>query len=464
MVFKTEESLLERAHSLKGKTVKDLLKGAAIDKGKGAIGNIIEREGFDIANNNDASPDFKELNIELKVFPLKIIAKGGHTSKERTKICSINYKEIINEKWMVSHAKKKLQKILFMFYYYDKDKPINSKILDYTLFQLEDSNEPLIKEDWERTKGLVEEGKAHLLSESQNIILAASRSGAGKVPENQWPEQPNKKFSERARQRSFSLKPSFTKTLWLETNNKKSLVKIRDKFEYNSIASLEKLILEKLNKWSGKSLLEFATSNNIEPKESKNRNAEILRAALGFKDKKRDIKEILQLGLTVKTIPARKKDYMPFEGMSFSYQPLKEILDEIRFDESEFYSYLQGFLFIPLLRETREEKNLSKIIIGKSFIWRPIKKQLLEIQLEWEKYYEVIKSGIVLTKKKQNNKKGFILKNNLPNESETNFIHMRPHARDSDDIDQSLPEIGITKQCFWFNKLLIQSLILKYAS
>ena len=247
MVFKTEQSLLAHAQSLKGKTVEDLLKGTEIDKGKGAIGNIIEREGFYIANNSDARPDFHELNIELKVLPLKAIAKGGHTSKERTKICSINYTKIINEKWMVSHAKQKLQKILFIFYYYDQNQPINSKILDYTLFQLENSNEPLIREDWERTRSLIEEGKAHLLSESQNIILAASRSGAGKLPENQWPEQPNKRFSDRARQRAFSLKPSFTKTLWQETNNKGSLDSIKDKFKYYSLASLERLILEKLN-------------------------------------------------------------------------------------------------------------------------------------------------------------------------------------------------------------------------
>ncbi len=461
MEFKTEKALLERAKSLKGITIKDLLKDNGFDKGKGAIGNIIEREGFGIANNNDATPDFKELGIELKVLPLKVISKGGLTVKERTKVCSINYKGLITEKWITSHAKNKLQKILFVFYHYDKTDPVNSKILDHTLFQLENSSEPLIKEDWERTKGLVNEGKAHLLSESQNVILAASRSGAGKLPESQWPEQPNKTLSAKARQRAFSLKPSFTKTLWAEVQNKNAFVSIKEKYDYNSYDQLENIILTKLNKWEGRTLFEFARKHKIEPKESKNRNATILRAALGFNDDKKVIKEIMQLGLTVKTIPARLTDHMPFEGMSFSFQPLGEILDEKRFDESEFYSYLQGFLFIPLYREGRKDKDLSKVTIGKSFIWRPTKKQLEDIQLEWEKAYNVIKEGVVLTKKKQNNKKGFILKNNLPNESETKYIHLRPHARDSNDIDKSIPGVKITKQCFWFNKKFIQKLLIE---
>jgi hypothetical protein len=55
------------------------------------------------------------------------------------------------------------------------------------------------------------------------------------------------------------------------------------------------------------------------------------------------------------------------------------------------------------------------------------------------------------------------VKNNLPKESETTFIHMRPHARNADDIDKSLLKTEITKQCFWFNKSFIQSLISKYA-
>ena len=291
--YKTTKELIERVELLKGQTVTNLLGAKDYDKGKGAIGQIIEREGFGVANNSDANPDFKNLGIELKVLPLKTAAKGLSV-KERTKVCSINYNGLINEKWISSHAKNKLQKILFVFYYYDKSIPVNSKILDYLLFELENSSEPLIKEDWERTKDLVKEGKAHLLSESQNVILAASRSGAGKLPESQWPDQPNKKYSAKAKQRAFSLKPSFTKTLWIEVQDKNALDSIQDKFHYNSYKELEGVILGKLNKWEGTTLDVFAKKNKLEPKLSKNRNSDILRTALGFTGKKKDIKEIVQ--------------------------------------------------------------------------------------------------------------------------------------------------------------------------
>ena len=113
MIFNSESEVIARAKSLKGKTIDDLLNGQIFDKGKGAIGNIIERNGFGIANNNDAAPDFKNLGIELKIFPLKKLAKGDLTAKERTKICSINYKTLIDENWKSSHARNKLNKILF---------------------------------------------------------------------------------------------------------------------------------------------------------------------------------------------------------------------------------------------------------------------------------------------------------------------------------------------------------------
>ncbi|MFM9051933.1 MAG: hypothetical protein ACKOKF_06410, partial [Bacteroidota bacterium] len=85
---------------------------------------------------------------------------------------------------------------------------------------------------------------------------------------------------------------------------------------------------------------------------------------------------------------------------------------------------------------------------------------LVKIQKEWERCRDIIRSGIIIKKKMTANKKGFVMTNNLPGESDTEYIHMRPHARDSDDIDTSIP-VRISKQCFWFNKGLMQSLVLK---
>lgn len=461
LTFYDEESLLKHAKSLKGKKIHDLLAGKDFDSGKGAIGNIIEREGFGIANNNDARPDFAHLGIELKALPLKVDAKGGLRVKERTKVCSINYKELIKERWDASHAKSKLIKILFVFYRYDSKSPNHSQILDFHLFHLGNADEPLISSDWHRTQQRVQDGKAHELSESENVVLAASRSGAGKLSEDKWPEQPNQIYQARARQRAFSLKPSFTRAIWQEVSQSVSYDRILDKFSYQSIEQLEHIILEKLNVWEGVTLKEFMEEQNLPMHSAKNAHASILRAALGFKTKNKAIKEIDQLGLMVKTTPCRTTDFYPFESMSFPYQPLGDIKAEERFDESEFYTYLQGFLIIPLLRAKREDKSPEKVRFGKSFIWRPSKTELLGIQQEWENIHATINKGILINRKPTKNKKGFILQNNLLKETKSTYIHVRPHARDSYDIDKSLGEISISKQCFWFNKKWIQVLISK---
>ena len=170
-------------------------------------------------------------------------------------------------------------------------------------------------------------------------------------------------------------------------------------FAYNmflrpSEEELEKYILGQLNKWKGYSLIQFAKEHSIKAKSSKNANANILRTALGFYDKKKQIKEILQLGLSVKTAPCRTSDLYPWESMSFPYQPLGELAEEDRFDESEFYSLLQGFLIIPLLRNKRKKQSLNETIFGRSIIWRPNKEQLLAIQKEWEKIRDIVRKEL----------------------------------------------------------------------
>jgi len=449
--IESEEALLEIASQLKGKTISEIFQGEINEKNKGNIGNIIESHGFGIKNNNDSRPDFEALGIELKVLPMKRLGDRSLTVKERTKICLINYKKLIEEKWDSSHARHKLYRILFVFYEYDNRSPMQSKILDNLLYKLEINEEPLIRSDWERTKKLVADGYAHTLSESQNRVLAASRSGAGKLSEDQWPEQPNKTHSRTARQRSFSLKPSYTKTLWSVLQNKKDFDRIMDIESYDSYEELEKIILGRLNKWEGHSLEEFSKVHCIKPGKGKNAESSILRRALGFEEMGGPIKEILEMGLKVKMIPVRKSDMYPFEAMSFPFQPLGELAEEERFDDSDFYTYLQGFLLIPLIRESRENKSFNKIIFGKSFIWKPNHDELVLIQSEWERIRNVVRAGIEVEKKIIKSKRGFIQKNNLPGETDTHCIHMRPHARDANDLDASV-DIGICKQSFWFNK------------
>jgi hypothetical protein len=296
----------------------------------------------------------------------------------------------------------------------------------------------------------VEDGRAHELSESQNKILAASRSGAGGLEEHKNPTQPNTIFQKHAPQRSFSLKPSYTNVIWNELKNT-SYDTIRSIEKYKTPAGIENFILGRLQFWHGKYYNDLLKHYNFTPSKAKNSTATIIRKALGFEGNK-PIKEIEQLGLIVKTIQCRAKDLMPFEAISFPHQGIGDLIEEERFDQSEFYSYLQGFLMIPIYKIDKQDPNP---IIGKAFIYYPEKETILKIQTEWEGFRDRAKN-LSITKIPANNKNGFYRESNLP--AKTEIIHMRPHGRDAMDLDTTAP-LEITKHCFWFNKGFIQELL-----
>jgi hypothetical protein len=341
--------------------------------------------------------------------------------------------------------------VLLVFYNYDKQNLLKSQIKDYYFYELKNQlEEPIIQSDWNRTKQYVIEGKAHELSETQNKILAASRSGAGGLDENRHPTQPNIVFKERAPQRSFSLKPSYTNVIWKELKEIK-FDSLKTVIKYSNQADIESFILDKLHYWYGKPYSALLKQFGYTQSKAKNSKAIIIRKVLGFQGNK-PIKEIEQLGLIVKTIQCRKKDMMPFEAMSFPYQAIGDLIEEERFDQSEFYTYLQGFLMIPLYKN---DKNDPDPIIGKAFIYYPEKDTILKIQKEWEGFRDRAKK-LTITKIPAKNKNGYRRESNLP--VKTEIIHMRPHGKDANDLDLSAP-VDITKHCFWFNKSFVQKLL-----
>ena len=450
--MKTIQELENKAQLLRGKFISELTSN--IDsKDKGAIGKIIEEYGFGLKNNSEAKPDFPEIGVELKVVPLKKNS-NGLSVKERTKVCLINYHQIINSEWENSHAKTKLNQVLFVFYLYNKENQLYSQIKDYYFFKLHHQlDEPIIKSDWYKTKQLVAQGRAHELSESQNKILAASRSGAGGLDPSKHPTQPNTSIQYYAPQRSFSLKPSYTNVIWQELNNTQ-FDSLKNTGNLIGQEGIEKYILSCLDFWCGKPYVDLLNHFGYKNSKAKNSIATIIRKVLGFEGNK-PIKEIEQLGLKVKTIQCRSNDFMPFEAMSFPFQPIGELIEEDRFDHSEFYTHLQGFLMIPIYRTNKQDSNP---IIGKAFIYYPEKSTVLKIQKEWEGFRERAKN-LKVTLIPTKNKNGFKRISNLP--VKTEIIHMRPHGKDATDIDKTAP-IDITKHCFWFNKSFIQELLKQY--
>lgn len=166
-------------------------------------------------------------------------------------------------------------------------------------------------------------------------------------------------------------------------------------------------------------------------------------------------------------------NYKCFEAMSFTNVSLFNIIFE-KWDSQDplenasLRSQLNSnYLFIPVIKNKKKGayNNYYDWKIGCFSFWAPNESELSLVGKEWEEIQEVIQKGVVVQKVKYG--KGYRTNNNLPKQSETNFIHLRPHAKNSSDFDipylnYTNGDVEITKQSFWLNKKFINQLIEKY--
>jgi DNA mismatch repair endonuclease MutH len=464
------ESILNYSNKLVGKTIDEILIESKVQKqinikNKGIIGNIIEEYWFDIKPNSSPKPDFEKVGVELKIVPL-IKQKTKISVKERTKICSIDYTKLLNETWSISHAKEKLNKILFIYYLYDKENITNSIIKKIDLWELhKGNNELILRCDWLNVQKMVKDGYAHQLSESLCKALSPARSGSGGKDKNNKLKdlvlQPNQTYSKDALKRAFALKQSFTNQRWNELNDKIRYESIIDSLKITKFHQFEDAVLESLNRYEGRSLQALSDIFDINiSNKSKNQVATIIKKAIGFKSVKSNIKEFEQLGIMIKTIKIRKTDNSPFEAISFKTMKLQEFVKE-SWEESTFKEYLSKILFVPVYSENKKS-TLDEKILGKSFFWSPSSTEMEIIKMEWNLYKSQVLNGSCKIKKiKVNSIKGFKEISGLLKESQTSIVHMRPHGRNSNDRDEDMMGNSIVKQCFWLNKKFIKELLKK---
>jgi DNA mismatch repair protein MutH len=324
------------------------------------------------------------------------------------------------------------------------------------------TDQEILSDDWNKVLNYVKLGEAHLLSESISQVLAASRTGQGGYATDGTPRdqvnQPIVRYNAHAMKRAFSLKPSFTNQLYRErTSSASAFISLKEYVKGRSFKELLDNVLRGLNKYTDYSLHDFARVHDIELSNSKHRTARLIRAALGITKQSVTFREFVRYGISVKTVPVRFEDNKPWENVSFPHQPLKEILDEESFGDSMIAEWTRRILFIPLYRETRDEVDLNSIFIGKSFFWKPNHEQDILMENDYNNYRDTIRNGIFIEHVPWGN--GFVRKNNLPKESSTSILHMRPHARDGNDFDYSLNDVRIVKQSFWLNGRFLKDLI-----
>jgi DNA mismatch repair protein MutH len=208
------QSIVDYAGRLIGRTlaeVVDLPDSVSESKGKGKLGQLVEKYFFEIQPPNSHAPDFPEAGLELKTTGVVKGPKQPFLAKERLVLTNINFNTIHLESWESSTLLTKCKLMLLLFYLFDSEvMEIDRKfVLEPTLMNLlslSANDLAQIVSDWNYIREKVASKRAHELSEGDTTYLKACRKGSGGVDER-LASQPNTDV--RAQTRAFSFPASF---------------------------------------------------------------------------------------------------------------------------------------------------------------------------------------------------------------------------------------------------------------
>ncbi len=434
-------SILTFAKRLEGKRLKDVMPFAFKDDGsvhgKSEVGDFYE-EYFGIKKNSSPEPDFKEARVELKAVPI-IRSVRKTRIKERTKISAINYEKLIKETWTTASIRKKVEHVLFIFYEHIPEKPKSEFVtLRVLLWDARVTDMKFFERDWTKIWTVVDEGRAHELSESLTTYIGACTSGIGRLV-------PQPKSKTLAKERSFSFKPTFTRQLWEERIEGVKFESLVNNLNILDVDDFEEKVLAHLKKFHGKSIGELAKGFGVSQPSSKQYKATIIRRCLGAKENSTKLEEFEKQGITVKIFPVNEKTRLPFEAISFPYFKHMELVQE-NWETSEFRAQVERILFVPLMGKDR--KKPREFTIGNPFFWSPSREENETMKREWTEYVRLIKKGSA---------------DKLPKESSTEIVHVRPHGRNAADKDLAPGGKMVTKKCFWLNKGFLRKLMARNA-
>lgn len=490
--YKTKEQVHNRAKDAIGKTMIELFEGSdtkANIKSKNFVGDAFEA-WMKVPKNSRAEADLTEAGVELKATPYKLLKNGQKSAKERLVLNIINYMEEAKQTFETSSFKHKDELMELIFYQHNPGIPKTDWTFDEAiLFSFPEKDLQIIKRDWETIHKYIVDGKAHELSEGATNYLAACTKGSSAASVREQP------FSEvKAKQRAYSLKASYMTAILRDyvfgdktdpaiRKAKFTESELRNvNYSTNSIASiseleresLDEIILEKLNRYKGKSLAELKALFNIN-RTSKQVPAIVIARMLGLTgNSANSAEEIKKSDIQIKTIPL-KADGKIKESMSFPSFKFKEIIEE-KFEDSDFYDELtKKFLFAVFQRINDQHPSDDEIIFKGAKLWFMNNDDLNTAQSVFEHTKQTIKDGVHLRLS------GTRVFNNLPASSENPVAHVRPHAQKSmyvaDRESDYLPFPAIwdeqptntekydpsnrymPKMCFWLNSSYIQQQI-----
>lgn len=422
-IYNNEDELISKTKQLLNVPFKNLINEKRDITSKGGIGQLIEENGYGLKVNNKSVPDFENLGVELKTTPVKSIRKNGKeklVSKERLVFSIISYAEENLEDFYKSKFWDKNKKLLILYYQHNKEVPQDDWYINkYDLIQLEELEDfQQIKKDWYTIANKIKNGKAHELSESDTRLLAACTKGAN--AQSSYTSQP---FSDiLAKRRAYSFKPAYMSYLYDKCKN----VDDKEQSIPNvSLSNIEKDMLNTLDKYFGLTTEELANKFDIKKKADgkfpKSINNIIINKIFNSCDLD-DTVEFKKLGFRSISVNLEPGGNLK-ESVSIPTFKLENLHHEEDWTSSELYTYLSTTKF--LINVFQKQGNGNSIYV-RSFFWSMPEDDINKCEPYWKQLKNVLIDGINFTIVDGGTYTR--VKNNLPKQKDSDFIHIRPHA------------------------------------
>lgn len=392
---------------------------------KGGFGGAVEVGYFGLPGDNEARPDFEEIDLELKTTGLKLLKRGGWTPKERLKITVIDYRDLAEVPFEESRVAKKAKDMLIVFYRFESEV---SDPFDYIVHRVVNwgfGSAParlmeVIRADYEILQQKVLEGKAHEISGGDTQFLEALTSGTG-----QRQSQPHS--PEKPKQRSFALKGALLKLILEDKQARISSV-------WDPIGQAMGLIRSHIGKTSKAIRDEVAPQLGLK---AKSFNANVMGRLFGTK-----LKAALAAG-EIKVVNLRcREDGRPKEAVSFPAFTFQDLKDEADWFTSSCRQQMEMRMLLVVWKSG--EDIPSSLLVG-AIPWT-----LPQSDLEGpvKGCWELARQAVLASDGAA-----------FPGSKDNPVAHVRPHGRDKKDADRMPDGTLFTKQSFWLNQGYLQGVV-----
>lgn len=450
------ESIVKYARLLLGKSLIELHPEARAFKGKGGLGQAVEKYHFEYDPNSIDEPDFREAGLELKCTPLKQIADGSMVPKERLVLNMINYFTEAVATYETSSFMKKNKELLLMFHLFMKGQNSVRDIFKIVrTWKIPEEDSKIFKDDWNKIHSKILAGKAEDIGESDSFYLAACTKSSNSSIRR---KQPNSEVL--VKPRAYSLKPPYVKYiiydsyinhpeycngLYLSPVWQKKFIQSRESYiakslsDYHDNETLEDLVRRRFVPYYGMSVGDIANLLGISYSENDKALAarvcyailNVKKGATGYGET--GIAEFDKAGVIMKTIRLEENGSLK-ESMSFPYINYNEIVNE-KWEDSDWYSTVNSKFFFVVLRKRSGMGNLD-VILEDSFFWNMPQKDVKIAEQLWRDTKEKIKEGNY---------------GDFWRLGDHHLFHIRPHGKNANDVVETPQRTFEIKRCFWFN-------------